>query len=546
MVVSRHPPEKIARPFAIIMNIHVKLRHKFILVFSPLLLIIFVFGIFGIRAFISANQIFLNLQQSIAPSAFAVMEFKEVLISLEAAINARVINRNEIEGQISRLKTLIKKHLPLDDQRGDTAKKAEQDLRMRAIRVMSLARYILNLTENNWQEDKIAQLFASIHQEQMELGTILEQELANHLRDLSQSEKQIAENSRIGVFIIWSAIAMGLGITLFMVVYMARTILTPIKVLQEGAKQIGNGLLDYHFELQSGDEFEELADEFKSMASKLADSYSQLDGKVLARTRELSQANSDLTKEISERIQAEEEQKKAEAQVHTLTQELIKVQEIERKRIALDLHDNVAQELSAMKVLSETLCLEQTMDQTELRRQMHEWSEVLTRCVGTIRELSYNLMPPGLEHLGIKSALSSYCRDFSKKNAIPIEFTSAGMDGLSLALDYDIAINLYRLVQEALNNIKKHAGACHAKVRLLSAGSKILLQIEDDGQGCDLIAVGARALATKRLGLLGIRERIKSLSGAVTIVSRPREGMKIFIEIPWEKADASEKKGTHY
>ncbi len=528
------------------MNFHLKLRHKFILIFAPLLLIIFVFGIFGSRAFFSANQIFQNLQKHIAPSAFAMMEFKEVLISLEAAINAREINREEIEGQIRRLKTLIKKHLPLDDQRNVAAKKAEQDLRLRAIRVMSLARYILNLTENSWQDDKIAQLYASIHQEQSELGTILEQELTNHLHDLARSEKEIAASSRIGVFIIWAAIGTGLAITLFMIIYMARTILTPIKVLQEGAKQIGNGLLNYHFDLKTGDEFEALADEFTAMASKLADSYSQLDQKVLARTRELSQANTDLTKEINERIQAEEEQKKAEAQVHTLTQELIKVQEIERKRIALDLHDNVAQELSALKVLSESLGLEHTMNPAELRRQMEEWSEVLNRCVGTIRELSYNLMPPGLEHLGIKSALSSYCRDFSKKKGIPIEFTSAGMDTLSLALDYDIAINLYRLVQEALNNINKHAAASHAKVRLLSAGSKILLQIEDDGQGCDLVAVREKALLGKRLGLLGIQERVKSLSGSVTIVSRPREGMKIFIEIPREKGDVREKEGTYY
>jgi len=526
------------------MNFHLKLRHKFVIVFAPLLLIIFVFGIFGIRTFFSINQIFLNLRQNIAPSAFAMMEFKEVLSSLDAATNARVNNREEIEGQITRLKNLVKKYLPIDEQSDGSTQKAEEDMRLRAFRVMCLARYILNLTENNWQEGEITRLHASIHQEQVELGLILDRKLSSHFQELSTSEKSISEKYRLGVYIIWCAIAVGIFAALFMVIYMVRTVLTPIKMLQEGAKQIGNGNLDYSIVLKTGDELEELAEEFKAMANKLSESYSQLDRKVLVRTQELSLANSDLKKEIGERIQAEEEQKKAEAQVHSLTQELINVQENERKRIALDLHDNVAQELSALKVMSETLCADQSMDQAQLQRQMREWTKVLNQCVGTIRELSYNLMPPGLEHLGIKSALSCYCREFSQKNGMPIEFTTAGMDRLSLSLDYDIAINIYRLVQEALNNIKKHASASHARVRLVASGSKLMLQIEDDGKGCDLDTARQMAFSAKRLGMLGMQERVKFLDGSLKITSRPDEGMKIFIEIPWEKTNASEENDT--
>ena len=524
------------------MNFRLRLRHKFVIVFTPLLVIIVVFGIFGLRTFFSVNQIFINLKQDIAPTALAMMEFKEVLSSLEAAVNARAINRNEIEGQITHLKELVKQHISLATDLDDLAEKVDEDMRLRATRVMSLARYILNLTENNWKEGAIARLYGNIHQEQAGLSAILDKKISNHLQELTTSEKSIAEKYRRGVFMIWVAIVTGILVALFMAIYMARTVLIPIRMLREGAKQIGNGNLEYSIVLKTGDEFEELADEFKSMATKLAESYAQLDRKVLARTQELSLANLDLKKEIGERLQAEEEQKKAEAQVRSLTQELINVQEIERKRIALDLHDNVAQELSAMKVLSETLCADQALDQAQLQRQMAEWTKVLNQCVGTIRELSYNLMPPGLEHLGIKSALSSYCREFSQKNGIPVDFTAAGMDRLSLTLDYDIAINIYRLVQESLNNIKKHASASHAKVRLVASGSKLMLQIEDDGKGCDLVAARERAISAKRLGLLGMQERVKLLAGSLEISSRPQEGMKIFIEIPWEKTNASEKK----
>lgn len=526
------------------MSFRLKLRHKFVIIFTPLVVIIVVFGIFGIRTLFSVNQIFVNLKQEVAPTALAMMEFKEVLSSLEAAVNARATNRHEIEGQIARMKELVKKQMSLQGSGDDLTKKMNDDIRRRAIRVMGLARYILNLTENNWKEGVIARLYGNIHQEQASLGAILDKKIVSHLQDLSTSEKSVAEKYRRGVLMIVGAIGVGILVAIFMVVYMVKTVLIPILMLRRGAREIGNGVLDYRIILQTGDEFEELADEFSSMARKLAESYAELDRKVFDRTQELSLANMDLTKEIAERRQAEEEQKKAEAQVHILTQELLNIQEIERKRIALDLHDNVAQELSAMKVLSESLCADPEMDQAQMQRQMVEWTKVLNQCVGTIRELSYNLMPPGLEHLGIKSALASYCREFSKKNGLPIDFSTAGMDQLSLRLDYDIAINIYRLVQEALNNIKKHASASRAKVRLVASGSKLMLQIEDDGVGCDLVEVQARALSAKRLGMLGMQERVKLLAGSLKITSRPQEGMKIFIEIPWEKTNGGEKEDT--
>lgn len=526
------------------MNFRLKLRHKFVIIFTPLVVIIVAFGILGIRTLFSVNQIFVALKQEVAPTALAMMQFKEVLGSLEAAVNARAINRHEIEGQIARMKELVKQHVPLEATDDDLAKKLDEDIRRRAIRVMGLARYILNLTENNWKEGVIVRLYGNIHQEQASLGTILDKKIVSHLQDLSASERSVAEKYRRGVLMIWVVIGTVILVALFMVVYMVKTVLIPILMLRQGAREIGNGVLDYRIVLQTGDEFEELAEEFSSMAKKLSESYAELDQKVFDRTQALSLANMDLTKEIAERLQAEEEQKKAEAQVHILTQELLNVQEIERKRIALDLHDNVAQELSAMKVMSEALCTEATMDQEQLQRQMGEWTKVLNQCVGTIRELSYNLMPPGLEHLGIKSALASYCRDFSKKNFIQVDFSTAGMDQLSLRLDYDIAINIYRLVQEALNNVKKHAGASRAKVRLVASGSKLMLQIEDDGVGCDLAEVQAKAVSAKRLGMLGMQERVKLLAGSLKITSHPQEGMKIFIEIPWEKTNGGEGEDT--
>jgi len=520
-----------------------KVRHKFLIMFTPLLALIFAFGLGGISTFFSINQIVVNLQEDIAPTALSLMEFRKVLTSLEGAINARVVQRSEIEQLVTRVKGLVQQHASRGEG-GEAADKADDDMRLRAIRVMSLARYILNVTENNWQEGEAVRVSSNIQQEQRGLGLLLDDKLVAHLRELSMAEKNIAGKYHFGVLVVWLGLAFALLTVVFMVLYLARTVLTPIKTLQEGAKQIGDGRLDYPIAMATGDEFEELAVEFNAMARKLGESYDQLDRKVVARTEELSLANKELRKEIGERLQAEAEQQKAEEQVRGLTQDLLHVQEVERKRIALDLHDNVAQELSAMKVLTEALCTDPAHDADQIRRQMREWVAVLNQCVGTIRELSYNLMPPGLEHLGIKTVLSSYCREFGQKNGLLVEFSSAGMERLSLGLDYDIAINLYRLTQEALNNIKKHAAAGLVRVRLLAAGSRLLLQIEDDGQGCNLEQVRGRAMSNKRLGLLGMEERVKLLGGSLKIHSQPCEGMKIFIEIPWEKTDAGEKKNT--
>lgn len=524
-----------------------KLRNKFILGFAPLLIIILLFGALVSRTFFSINQLIVNLQETVAPDAFAMLEFKEVLVSLDAGITARKVDRRKSEEQISRLRELVKRHLAQVEQGNSSSKKMAEEIRHHAIRIMGMARYILNLSENGWRDtEEMNAVHAVIRQELLSLGYNIEEHLALHLERLDQTERVIAARYRQGTAIIWAANACGLCMALYMVLYLARTVLYPIAALRKGVEEIGNGALDYDLSLSTGDEFEELAQEFKAMAWKLKESYDQLDRKIMARTQQLSETNAELIKEVVERILAEEEQKKAEARVHILTQELLRVQEVERKRIALDLHDNIAQELSALKVMSESLTADPCLHPAQFQRQTGEWAEVLKHCVGTVRELAYNLWPSSLEHMGIKTALAEYCRDFTKKTGRPVEFSAAGMDRLSRSLDYDIAINIYRLVQEALNNIRQHAAANRSQVKLVASGGTIVLQIVDDGKGCDLDEVRARALAEKRFGLLGMQERVRLLNGSLTITSRPHKGTRILIEIPWDNSHADDQQNRDH
>jgi len=178
------------------------------------------------------------------------------------------------------------------------------------------------------------------------------------------------------------------------------------------------------------------------------------------------------------------ELKKAKKRIQTLSHQLIKAQETERQRIAYDLHDQLAQELSALKIEWEMLSgdLPQLPDKTGQR--ISKISKTLERTIQSIRNLSYDLRPPDLDYLGLARTLSQYCKDFSKKTGVKIDFSSAGLEDLKF--DFDTEINLYRLVQEALNNIRKHANAGHVTIRLVMSFPNIILRIEDDGKGFDV------------------------------------------------------------
>jgi PAS domain S-box-containing protein len=226
------------------------------------------------------------------------------------------------------------------------------------------------------------------------------------------------------------------------------------------------------------------------------------------------------------------DRKLAEEHVRILSQQLMKAQESERQRISRDLHDHVAQDLSSLKIKTETLFDQGQPVHPEIREKVSQFGKILNDTIRNVRELIYDLRPPYLDDMGLAQAIFQYCQDFAAKTGLEIDYYSAGMD--SLPLDFDVEINLYRLVQEALNNINKHAEADHVVVRLAASSPHILLRIEDDGKGFRLEDRLASAVSEKRMGLRSMEERVNQLRGKMTIYSRPMQGTKIFIEIPFD------------
>jgi len=227
------------------------------------------------------------------------------------------------------------------------------------------------------------------------------------------------------------------------------------------------------------------------------------------------------------------ERKRAELHIRNLSQQLINAQENERQMISYELHDRVAQDLSFSKIECEMLLKNQPGLESHVKKKLLEISNNLQGAINTVRDISYDLRPPVLADMGIAEALKIYCEEFSKKNGVEIDFQSAGLQ--SFHLNSNIEIHLYRLVQEGLNNIRKHANAAQVNIMLMGASPNIILTIEDNGQGFD---VKTRELALgneKRMGLRSMKERVNLLGGQITINSRSMQGTKILIKIPFKR-----------
>jgi len=258
----------------------------------------------------------------------------------------------------------------------------------------------------------------------------------------------------------------------------------------------------------------------------------------LQRMQMYVQARDHALQEVSER-------KKAEDIVRNLSQMLLQAQERERQMISYELHDSIGQNLSMLKISCDMLFGNQPAISPELRGKMAELSKLLEQIIIAVRNLAYGLQPPGLDEMGLVKALEMYCEEFYEKNGMEVDFQSAGLH--SFDMDSNSEIHIYRLVQEGLNNIRKHANAAQVNVMLMGASPNIILRIEDNGKGFD---VKARELALsneKRLGLRSMKERVNLLQGQMTIQSRPMKGTKIFIKIPFkERKNESEKANINH
>lgn len=226
-------------------------------------------------------------------------------------------------------------------------------------------------------------------------------------------------------------------------------------------------------------------------------------------------------------------------QLRALANRLTEVQEAERKQLARDLHDHLGQALTAIS-MNLTALKDELLPPVSprIRERLVEASTLTDQTLEQVRELSLNLRPPMLDDLGLAPTLRWYIKQYAKRLNIETKFE---VHGLAERLPSELETALYRVAQEALTNVARHAQASRVQLRLERKGSTIIASIEDNGQGFDVAKVISREAAVKGTGLLGMRERVTLLGGHLDIHSRPGHGTQLLVKIPQENGYAQDK-----
>jgi PAS domain S-box-containing protein len=224
-------------------------------------------------------------------------------------------------------------------------------------------------------------------------------------------------------------------------------------------------------------------------------------------------------------LASEESLRRSHARVQDLAGKLITAQEEERKHLSRELHDDLNQKLASLAITIGYLKRHLPEPADFINHQLTDLEDRIFSLSNDIRQLSHELHPSVLEHIGLHMALESYCAEFSSR------------EGIRVALDIEegmaeiqprIALCLYRIAQEALRNVAKHSGATSANVRLSTANGGIRLVISDHGVGYDY----SQARAKGGLGLISMEERVRLLGGNFQVITQPQKGTEVRVHIP--------------
>ena len=224
------------------------------------------------------------------------------------------------------------------------------------------------------------------------------------------------------------------------------------------------------------------------------------------------------------RRQRERERRNA-ADLQRLSTKLISIQDEERRTIARELHDEVGQVLTAIKM--ELLVAQRGIEAAGIHDRPLQSAQAITDgALHTVRDLSRLLHPAMLDDLGLPAAVRAYTQRFSQRHGIKVELVVEQMD---VRADPPVEAAAYRIIQESLTNIARHAGVTTSRVCLRQQDSVLVVEIEDEGSGFE---PSERSGENKGLGLIGMRERASLLQGRLTITSAPGVGTRIVAELP--------------
>ena len=242
-------------------------------------------------------------------------------------------------------------------------------------------------------------------------------------------------------------------------------------------------------------------------------------------------------KEVAERKRTEEELRQSHEQLRNLSAHIESAREIERTSIAREVHDELGQALTALKMDLSWLNKRLPKEQEALIKKTGEMSRLIDTTIQTVKRISTELRPGVLDDLGLMAAIEWQVQEFQERTRIKCELTA---DGKDINLDRDLATGVFRILQEALTNVARHANATRVEVSLMERDGQLVLQVRDNGKG-----ITAKQIShPKSFGLIGMRERVRSWNGSVKIEGISGKGTIVTVSIPLNQKEERDDKNT--
>jgi PAS domain S-box-containing protein len=246
--------------------------------------------------------------------------------------------------------------------------------------------------------------------------------------------------------------------------------------------------------------------------------------------------------DITVRRRAEQALRESEQQLRTLTSKLLSIQETERRRISIELHDELGQALIYLKLQMGAAQAKMRKDQGALKKDCDYLLHYLDGIIENVRRLSWDLSPTVLEEMGLATAMKYWLEEFGKY--YNVQNLSVDIEEIDDLFSPKVQLNIYRIFQECLTNISRHAQATQISLAVRKNEGRVSFSVKDNGQGFEVETALAREASTKGIGLATMAERVRLVGGTLEIDSRKGLGTQITFAIPTDarrKADDAPK-----
>ncbi len=364
-------------------------------------------------------------------------------------------------------------------------------------------------------DERLFDIFVPVTAAGARLGTVVMgySRMAVEL-ELSRSRRQM-----MSVWLLAAALA---GVFAFA---LASYFAAPIMSIAEAMQSAPEGDVKAVLEVGRNDEIGVLAASFNKMAEDLSRHRRHLEELVDGRTAELRQSNAQLKSEIAERTRVESDLRTSRQELRDLTSHLQSIRERERTEIAREIHDELGQAMTALKMDVHWIGQRIGDAQPALGDRTAAMSKMIDATVQAVRRISSELRPKLLDDLGLSAAIEWQAREFEKRSGIECDIQS---DPEDIVLDQPPSTALFRIFQETLTNVARHASASRVDVVLRRVGGVVEMTVSDDGKGI----TPEQASDAGSFGIVGMRERVRSLGGAIEVAGRPGRGTIVRVRIP--------------